>query len=160
MPYNILVIAPAAAAEAVAEALRGELGAEVEIAPQRRAGLAALRRREYALVVLEESLAEAEPGSSELLYQNAGAAPVVEIDFSAGSPRVLRHGGSARARRALDAVRARTAAVAEVQNELGGLLTGLLLEAQLAVREASPEHAWRLNHLVELAVDLRKRLRA
>jgi hypothetical protein len=161
MPYTILIIAPPALAEAVAEALRGDLEAEVEVAPQRRAGLAALRRREYVLVVLEESLADLDPRGSDLLYQNAGTAPVLEVNFaSAPAVRVVRQARSALAHRAQDAVRARAAAVVTLQNELGGLLAGILLEAQLAQREAAPEHAWRLKHLVELAADLRNRLRA
>jgi len=82
MSRTILIIAPALAAEPIANALREELDAAVEVAPQRRAGLAALRRTEYSLVLLEESLAELDPRGADLLYQNAGAAPVLESELA------------------------------------------------------------------------------
>jgi hypothetical protein len=160
MPHAILIIAPALAAEPIADALRTELAAEVEVAPQRRAGLAALRRSEFSLVLLEESLAELDPRGADLLYQNAATAPVVEINFAISRPpRIVRQVRSALAHRAQDAVKARAAAVVMLQNELNASLTGILLESQLALRDASPSQTPRLSHLVELAGDLRNRLK-
>jgi hypothetical protein len=161
MPHAILIIAPTLAAEPIAEALRAELDAAVEISPHRRAGLAALRRSEFSLVLLEESLAELDPRGADLLYQNAGIAPVLELNFAISkAPRIVRAVRSALAHRAQDGVKARAAAIVTLQNELNASLSGLLLESQLALRDASPAQEPKLRHLVELASDLRNRLRA
>lgn len=161
MPHPVLLIAPEPVAARVAEALRTELDASVEIVANRRAGLAALRRGEYALVLLEEALASADAEAADTLYTAAGASPVVEINFAiTGIARIVRQVKSALTRRAHDRAQARAAAAASLQNELGASLAGLLLESQLALREASPQQAPKLRHLVELAGDLRNRLRA
>ena len=55
---------------------------------------------------------------------------------------------------------AHTAATATLHSELNATLAGVLLESELALRDASPLQAPRLRHLVQLAGDLRDRLRA
>lgn len=161
MPHTLLLIAAEPVAERVAESLRTELDASVDIAPNRRAGVAALRRGEYALVLLEEALAAADAEAADTLYAAAGPAPVLEINFAiTGTSRIVRQVKSALARRAHDRAQARAAAASSLQNELGASLAGLLLESQLALREATPQQAPKLRHLVELAGDLRDRLRA
>ena len=161
MPRTILIIAPLHAAEPIADALRPELDASVEIAPHRRAGLAALRRTEFSVVLLEEALAELDPRGADLLYQNAAGAPVVELSFAISkAPRIVRQVRSALAHRAQDSIKSRSIAMVSLQNELNASLTGLLLESQLALRDALPAQEPKLRHLVELAGDLRNRLRA
>jgi hypothetical protein len=159
MRHPILIIAEANAALAVADVLQRELDLVVEIAPNRRAGMAALRRNEYSLLLLEEGLATADPGTAEILYQKALTAPVLELNFAiTNAQRVLRQVRAALIRRAHDQAQARQAATISLQNELKASLTGLLLESQLALREAQPAHSAKLRHLVELADDLRNRL--
>jgi len=157
MPSPILLIAPESAA---ADALRRHLDAVVETATNRRAGLAALRRGEYCLVLLDESLAVADAQAADLLYQNAVSAPVLEINFVITGPqRIVRQARAALRRRAHDLSKAREAATAALHSELNASLTGLLLESQLALREASPEQEQKLKHVVELAGKLRNQLR-
>jgi hypothetical protein len=159
MTLPILIIADGPPAESVGDILRRELDLVVEIAPTRRAGLAALRRGEFSLLLLEESLAAAEPEATEHLYSKAFATPVLELNFAiSSSQRVLRQVRSALTRRAHDQAQAREAAAVTLQNELKATLTGLLLESQLALREAGPAQAPKLRHLVELAGDLRNLL--
>lgn len=158
---SILLIAPPETAEPVSAALRRDLKQSIQVAPNRRAGLAALRRGEYALVLLEEALMGVDPQSDDLLYQNSGSAPVLEINFGiAGIPRIVRQVRAALARRAQDEAKARIAAATALQHELNATLTGLLLESQLALRQAAPDQAPKLRHVVELASGLRDRLRA
>lgn len=160
MPATMLLIAPQVAAEPVAEALREQLGVVVEIAPHRRSGLAALRKATFSVVLLEEWLAQMEQRETELLYQNAGVASLLEVDFGEGSSvRIVRQVRAELARRGQDAETARAAAVVTLQNELSSALTGLLLEAQLALREAPAAMQPKLRHLVTLAGNLRTRLR-
>jgi len=161
MPYTILLIAPETAAAQIADMLRRELDSSVEIAPNRRAGLAALRRGEYALVLLDESLASADPETADIIYQNAVSAPVLEMNFRLGTaPRILRQARAAIARAAHERAQARAAVTASLHSELNASLAGILLESQLALRSAQPDQAPKLRHLVELAGDLRNRLRA
>ena len=161
MALPILIIADGAPALAVADVLHRELDVAIEIAPNRRAGLAALRRCEYSLLLLEEGLAAADAEAAELLYQKALATPVLELNFAiSNAQRVLRQVRAALIRRAHDQAQAREAAAITLQNELKSSLTGLLLESQLALREALPSQADKLRHLVELAGNLRNRLGA
>ncbi len=161
MDSPILLIATEAAALPVAEALRRDLEKTVEVAPTRLAGLSSLRRGDYSLVLLDEGLAAADPESADLIYQSSAAAPVLEVNFAiCTAARVVRQTRAALLRRAHDESQARAAVAASLQNELSASLTGLLLESQLALRDASPEQAPKLQHLVELAGGLRNLLRA
>jgi hypothetical protein len=159
MPNKTLLIAPEAVAEPVAEALRRSLDAEVVTAPNRRSGVACLRRREFATVILEESMASADPDGTELLYQVAGAAAVLEVNFIlSGVERILRQVRAALVRRAHDRQQASTDVAALLCGELNGALTGLLLESELALREAGPAQQHKLQQVVRLAGSLRERL--
>ncbi|MDE1155071.1 MAG: hypothetical protein PW735_04995 [Acidobacteriaceae bacterium] len=161
MSQTLLLIAPETVSLRAAEALRKELDLTLDLAPNRRSGLALLRRNEYSLVLLDESISGTDPEGTDLLYQNAGSAPVLEIGFAiTGLPRVVRQVKAALVRRAQDQARARSSAAVALQNELRASLSGLLLESQLALREATPQLAPRVRHLVELAGDLRDRLLA
>ena len=159
MALPILLIAPESTAPAVADALRRNLDAAVETASNRRTGLAALRRGEYCLVLLDEALAAADPQATDLLYQNAASAPGLEINFIITGPqRIVRQVRAALARRAHDHAQARAAVTAALHSKLNSSLTGLLLESQLALREANPKQEEKLKQVVELAGKLRDQL--
>jgi hypothetical protein len=161
MPLSILLIAPELAADPIATALRRELDAEVELATTRRAALACLRRRESVLVLIEDYLTSSDPEAAELLYQAAEATPVLEIHCVLSSAeRIVRQVRSALLRRSRERSAAEAAAAETLQNELGAALAGILLESQLALREASPAQQPKLRHVVRLASTLRDRLRA
>ena len=160
-PTALLLIAPESAAQPIAEALRSELRAEVETTPSRRAALTLLRRNDFALILIDESLASADSATTDLLYQHAGSALILELNLALSSAaRIVRQARSALARRTQDLATARSAATAILHSELNTTLAGVLLESELALRDASPTQAPRLRHLVQLAGDLRDRLRA
>ena len=149
-------------AEHCAQWIASEVGSHVEVAATRRAGLAALRRSEYGVVVVEESLAEADPEWAEQVWNLAGLAIPVQINFAiSGCSRLSREVRAALTRRDGEQAVARRAAVTEVENDLKSAVTGLLLESQLALREPAipAELEPKLRHLVELAGALRERLR-
>ena len=161
MPPSILLIAPESAALPIADALRHDLRAEVETTPSRRAALATLRRNDFALILIDENLATADSASADLLYQSAGGASVAELNLALSSAaRVVRQARAALVRRAQDLAQAQAAAAAALHSELNTTLSGILLESQLALREATPEQTPRLRHLVHLARELRDRLRS
>jgi hypothetical protein len=156
---SILIIAASHPANTIADALRRELDAAIEICPNRRAGLAALRREEFSLIVLEESLADADSEVTEQLYQKALATPILEINFAiSNTHRVLRQIRAALVRGDQERAKARIAAAIALRNELKSSLTGLLLASELALREAKPDQEHRLRQLVEQVGELRNQL--
>jgi hypothetical protein len=161
MREHVLIIAPEDAARPLVAALRRQPELTVEVAGTRRAGLNALRNSEWSLVLMEENISGADPDAAELLYLNAGSAVVLEMNFAITSAaRALRQVRAALVRRAQDRARARVAASAALQGELRSALAGLLLESQLALREAPPGHQAKLRQVVKLAGELRTRLTA
>jgi hypothetical protein len=134
----------------------------VEVASNRRAGLAALRRAEFGVVVVEESLAESDPEWAEQVWELAGLAMPVQVNFAiSGCARLGREVKAALLRKDGEKAVARRAAVKEIENDLKSTVTGLLLESELALREPAIPAALepKLRHLVELAGALRERLR-
>ena len=134
----------------------------MEIAATRRAGLAALRRSEFGVVVVEESLAEADPEWADQVWGLAGMAMPVQVDFAiSGCARLGREVKAALQRRDGEQAVARRAAVTEIENDLKSAVTGLLLESELALHEPAIPATLepKLRHLVELAAALRERLR-
>ena len=161
MQSPILLIAPGPASLVITDVLRRELNLPAVRTSNRRAGLAALRRGEYSLVLLDESLAETSAAATDVLVQNAGDAPVLEMNLAQSGPaRIVRQVRATLHRRAQEQTRARAAAAESLQGELRASLSGLLLESELALRDAPPEQAPKLKQLVRLAGDLRDRLRA
>ena len=161
MTPSVLVIAPEPAATAVAELLHQRLGMRVETVAHGHLGVVMLRHGDHQMVLLEENLAMAEPEATEALYAGAGPLLVLELNFGlCGAERVVRQVRSAWKRRELDEAKARKAVSTSLQNELNASLTGLLLESQLALRQASPEILPTLEHLVNLAAELRDHLRS
>lgn len=160
MSCTVLLVASGEIASIVAESLRDVFAAELTTAKSRLDGLSALRRAAFDLVLVEEAVGAVEVEASDLLYGLAGAAAVLEVNFAiSGTPRLLRQIRSALNRRVHDQTQARVAVLAELRNELGAALTGLLLEAQLALRHSPAEQAQRLRLMVELAENLRSKIR-
>jgi len=165
MSSRVLMIAAADHAERCATALARQLNLTVEIATSRRAALAAVRREQYSVVVVEESMVEADSDWADLLWQNAGFTQPVLVnlaDFSGSvRSRLVREVRSVLLRRDHEYTLARRAATAELQNELKSSVAGLLLQSELVLREPSVPAALapRLQMLVELAGTIRQQLR-
>jgi hypothetical protein len=140
-----------------------QVAAVVEVASDRKAGLAALRRAEFGVVVVEESLAEADPEWAELVWELAGLAMPLQVNFAiSGCARLGREVKAALLRKDGELVVARKEAAADIENDLKSAVTGLLLESQLALSEPAVPASLepKLRHLVELAGALRDRLEA
>ena len=162
MSRNVLIIAAIAGAENCGRTIAEQLNIDVEVATTRRAGLQALRAGVYGVVVVEESLAESDPVWADLIWKNSGLAMPVQVNFGiSGSARLAREVKAALTRRDGEHAIARRAAAVELENELKSSVTGLMLESELALREpgSSVSLDAKLRHLVELAGNLRNRLR-
>ncbi len=124
-------------------------------------GLAALRRRDYATVIVDESIVEADPAGADLLWKHSARAVPLQINFALlGCARLGREVKAALARREHEQSLAMRAATSSLENDLKSTVTGLLLHSELALSEPSvpPQLASKLKLMVELAGSLRRRL--
>jgi hypothetical protein len=159
--HSVLIISPMADANQVAESLAATLNCVVNVEPTYRAGLMALRHHDYSVVVIDDCIAEATPGTAELLWRNFGLAVPMQINFAFSSgARLAREVQAAITRREQQQARALRAAASLLENDLKSTLTGLLLQSQLALAEPelTPKIANKLELVAELAGSLRRRL--
>ena len=162
MSRRVLVVATVSNAEECVRLVQASVGVEVELAPNKKAGLSSLRREDFAVIVVEESLAETDPQWAEEMREAGGLAMPLEVNFAiTSSARLSREVKAALLRGNREQMAARRRAKADLENELKSSVTGLLLESELALREptVSPTLEPKLRHLVELAGAIRERLR-
>src|ERR1035437_6011054 len=160
---SILIVTRVEGARNCAAVVGTQLGMEVEVAEGRKAALAALRRREYAAVVVDETMSECDPSAAEAVWERAGLAIPLQINFAlSGAARRIREIRAALPRREREQTLARRAAAAAIEAELKSTVAGLLLHSQLALngREVPSSIADRLRVVADLAGSLRRQLGA
>ncbi|MGA3069613.1 MAG: hypothetical protein ABSD43_05300 [Terracidiphilus sp.] len=160
---SILLVTGIEGARNCAAVVGTQLGMDVEVAEGRKAALAALRRREFAAVVMDETMAECDPSAAEAVWERAGLAIPLQINFAlSGAARLVREIRAALHRREREQMLARRAAAAAIESELKTTVAGLLLHSQLALSgsEASSPIAERLRMVADLAGSLRQQLNA
>jgi DNA-binding NtrC family response regulator len=163
MKMSILMVTGIEGARNCADALAKQLGMEVEVAKGRKAALAALRRREFAAVVVDETMAECDPAAAEAIWEKAGLAIPLQINFAlSGAARLIREIRAGLQRREREQMLARRAAAAAIETELKSTLAGLLLNSQLALNggEMPPLAAEKMRVVADLAGSLRQQLSA
>ena len=146
-----------------AQAAGAQLGMAVELAEGRRAALEALRQRRFQAVVLDETLAECDPAAAEAIWERAGLAIPLQINFAlAGAARLVREIRAGLRRREREQLLARRAAAAEMESEIQSALAGLLLHSQLALSGSGLPLpvADKVRVVAELAANLRRLLAA
>jgi signal transduction histidine kinase len=160
---NILMVTGIEGARNCAAVVGTQLGMEVEVAEGRKAALAALRRREFAAVVVDETMAECDPAAAEAIWDHAGLAIPLQINFAlSGAARLIREIRAALHRREREQMLARRAAAAAIESELKTTLAGLLLHSQLALAgsDVPTPIADKLRVVADLAGNLRQQLSA
>ena len=160
---SILMVTGIEGASNCAEVIGAQLGMEVEVAEGRREALAALKRREFLAVVVDETLAECDPAAAEALWGRAGLAIPLQINFAlSGAARLVREIRAALGRRERERALASRAATAAIETELKSTVAGLLLHSQLALegQHVPAATAEKLRVVAELAGSLRQRLSA
>ena len=158
---SILMVTGIEGARNCADAVQAQLGMNVEVANGRRTAIAALRRQEFAVVLIDDTLAECDPASAEAIWENAGLAIPLQINFAlAGTARVIREIRAALHRRQREQALARRAAVTAIETEMNTTIAGLLLHSQLALagNQVSPPVADKLRVVADLAASLRNQL--
>jgi len=160
---SILIVTGIEGARNCAAVVQAQLGMEVEVADGRKAALAALRRREFLAVAVDETMAECDPAAAEAIWERAGLAIPLQINFAlSGAARLIREIRSALHRREREQMLARRAATAAIETELKSTVAGLLLHSQLALSGADIPLpvAERLRMVADLAGNLRQQLNA
>ena len=158
---SILMVTGIEGARNCADVVGTQLGMEVEVAEGRKDALAALRRREFLAVVVDETLAECDPAAAEKICEHAGLAIPLQINFAvSGAARLIREIRAALHRREREQALARRAAAAAIEAELKTTVAGLLLHSQLALNgsEVPAPVADRLRVVADLAGSLRQQL--
>jgi signal transduction histidine kinase len=160
---NILMVTGIEGARNCAEVVAGLLQMEVEVAEGRKSALAALHQREFAAVVLDETIAECDPATAEAIWNRSGLAIPLQVNFAlCGAARMVRDIRAALHRREREQTLARRAAAAAIESELNSTLAGLLLHSQLALSgsQADSPVADKLRTVADLAGSLRRQLNA
>jgi len=160
---SILIVTGIEGARNCATVVGAQLGMEVEVAEGRKAALAALRRREFLAVVVDETMAECDPASAEAIWEHTGLAIPLQINFAlSGAARLIREIRAALHRREREQMLARRAAAAAIETELKTTVAGLLLHSQLALNgsEMPPLVVEKLRVVADLAGSLRQQLSA
>ena len=160
---TILIVSGVEGVRNCADVLSKQLGMQVEFASGRRGAVDALRRREYAVVVLDETLAECDREAAEAIWERSGLAIPLQINFAlAGAARIIREIRAALQRRQREQAAALRAAREDIGVELKNTVSGLLLQSQLALAEQGlPNHvAQKLRIVEDLAGKLRVQLSA
>ena len=160
---SILMVTGIEGARNCAAAVGGQLRLDVEVAQGRKEALAALRRKEFQAVIIDETLAECDPAAADRICEYAGLAIPLQINFAlSGAARLIREIRSALHRRDREEALARRAAAAAIEAELKTTVAGLLLHSQLALNgdEVPPSVAERLRMMADLAGSLRRQLSA
>jgi hypothetical protein len=161
MQESMLMITSIAGAENCAAVLAKQFNMKVETAANRQEGLAALLRKSFTLVVVDDSFIEPNDEAGDVLLRNTGLAIPLEINFAiSGCGRLVREVRAALHRRNHEQSVAARAVAASMQNDMRDTITGLVLHAQLALGDpgVSPQLAEKLKMISELAGKLRGKL--
>ena len=161
MSLSALLMTSAEGLEPCLAELRERLGLEVEVAPSRRAALQALARREYAALLFDQAIVEADPEGADLLWKQAGLAIPVQVNLALSSPaRIVREVRAALVRREQEMALSLRAAAAAVDTEIKNAVTALLLQSQLALTtgDLAPAAHEKILTVVQLAEVLRSKL--
>jgi hypothetical protein len=133
---KVLIVTSMEGAENCVAALSKLLNLECELAEGRKSALLALKRSEYAVVVVDEGIADSDEAGAEMIWQQTGLAIPVQVNFAlSGAQRLAREVKSALYRRERELALAHDAAAAAIETELKTTVAGLLLHSQLALAD-------------------------
>jgi DNA-binding NtrC family response regulator len=158
---SILLVTGIEGARNCAEVVAKNLGTEVEVADGRKSALAALRQNEFSAVVVDDTIAECDPAAAEAIWERAGLAIPLQVNFAlSGAARLIRDIRAGLHRREHEQTLARNAAAAAMDSELKSTVAGLLLQSELALSglDAGSPAVERVRMVADLASNLRRQL--
>ena len=130
-----------------------EHGKRFDLAHSVSRALAKLQEAEYDALVIDESLVEIDDGAVNALLNHAGMAMPIYINLGLHcTERLVREVIAGLSRKHAERLGAKRSAITELQSQLRGDLTGILLASELALRESSipPRVAERINSVHRL----------
>jgi len=157
----ILLVTASSRAKECACALEQSSRQKVDIANSVPRALAKLQAKEYEALVADESLVEIDDSAIDALLNHAGMAMPIYINLGLHrTERVVREVQAGLARKHAEQIGAKRSALTELQSQLRGDVTGILLASELALRESSlpPRVADRIHSVQKLAEQIRSRL--
>ena len=160
---SILIVSGIEGMDSCSNLVAKQLGTRVDVAEGTRAALSTLRRREFAAVVIDESLASCDPAAADSIWEQSGLAIPLQINFAlCDAARIVREIRAALHRRRREQAAASKAATVAIENDLRNTVTGLLLHSELALAQAGvpPMVAEKLRLIANLAATLRELLSA
>jgi hypothetical protein len=163
LDMSILMVTGIEGAQNCAETMSKQLGMTVEVAEGRKGALSLLRQKEYAAVIVDETIANCDPAAAEAIWERSGLAIPVQVNFAlSGAARLVREVRSALHRREREQHLARRAAAKAIETELKSTVAGLLLQSELALSgsDAGSPMAEKLRIVADLAGSLRRQLSA
>ena len=158
---TVLIVTAMEGAQNCADSLARQLELTVDVAATRSQALSALRRREYSVVVVDDSLVEADASGADLLWKHSGLAFPMQFNFAISSgARLAREVRTAIGRRNQELALARRDAARALESELKSITTGLILQTELALSESAlnPSLEEKLKLIADLAAKLRRQL--
>lgn len=158
---GILMVTGIEGARSCADAVGAGLGFEVVVVEDRKAALEALRRREYLAVVMDETLAGCDPAAAEAIWEHAGLAIPLQINFAlCGTARLAREIRAGLRRRKREQMLSWRAAAEAMETEMKSTVAGLLLNSQLALSGSGVPTAVeeKIRKVAELAGNLQRQL--
>jgi hypothetical protein len=158
---RVLMMTAIPSAETLCAAMAQQLDCDLELAETRKACIAALRREQFDLLIVDEALIEGDPETADLIWKLAGLAVPLQLNFAiSGTARLVREARSALSRKDLERGLAARAATTQYEGELRSKVAGMLLHTELALAEpqGSPKLAGRLRTIHELAGSIRQQL--
>jgi hypothetical protein len=156
----LLVTTSSRAKEYVAAMERGT-GHHAHLAGTVTQALGKMQVADYELLVIDQSLLEADSRALDTLLNRCGTAMPVYVNLALhSSERIARETQVALRRNQEEKLVAERAAGKLLRNELRGEVTGILLNSELALRHSglAPEIAEKILSVRELAEKMRSRL--
>lgn len=157
----ILIVTAVEPMEAAAAELAAKLNLAIDLVATRASALRLLNRRAYLLLVVDETLLDADVEGADLIWKSAGLAVQLPFSFALGGrARLERELRAALARRRHEQQVAELAAAVNLDADVKDAITGLLLQLRLALTEenVAPALATRLRTLEASTERLRVRI--
>lgn len=159
----ILLMTTASIGEQCSRALLAATRHKVHLATDYRSAEELLRAQEVAAVVFDESSISSNSADAIDVIKLAGAAAVIEVNFALhAEARVVREVQQALRRYQQQRIVAQKAARAELECQIKGDLTGIMVASQMALYTPSlPAKAQaKMEEVFQLAERLRERLKS
>lgn len=157
----ILLVTSSARAQECAEAIERKTHHKSTLARAVASAINSLEDQEFEALVIDESLTQIDNSAELAMFAHAGTAVPIYVNLALHSAeRVAAEVAFGLQRLAQERVASMRAAGSEVRNQLGGEVTAILLNAEMALREKSLPSgvSEKLSVMREMAKSMRRKL--